>query len=446
MQDLIDELDREAADVRSLGVDAPRIVRAVGPLLNRLGEDPRAVALLDELHVEGRALIASLVDEEARFVARAKTIADGIPPEPFDLVAGDERGGPMRTLASVAHLIAKDTEIRDALPAGDVEDPSKATELLLALRVRLAAATNETTKLALESEVNALQREHKIFWQKISLALLDHAGIAALRFPHVLRQMTPSAIVGTNDWAEEQREIYAEPETIFSVAHGLPVGGAVFDNDPHPSHVMFMARQLSADMTKVLAEMRRRAQKGHSRLALLRRYKTLCEWYARDDVRKLSEIADGAARPEDRLVEHLARFLFEHGLNPLSTPLTGRVRADLVDTSQPRFTLYIEAKQHEDAADAKVQTRKGLRQIADTANVLDPLGVKEAFLVVFRRRGELISFVPDTLNVGRLQVHVLAVDVAPWDEVGSRESRNPRTIDPRTLIGAGASADDGHAS
>ena len=198
---------------------------------------------------------------------------------------------------------------------------------------------------------------------------------------------------------------------------------------------MFLGRMVSAAVANVLGEMKRRARKGFSHNALLRRYKTRCEWYAREEMRALGESADEAARPEDRLVEHLAEFLFDHGLNPLSTPMTGPVRPDLLDLTAPRFGLYIEAKQHEDLQGAKKATRTGLRQIADTANMLESLRVHEAFLVVFRRRGELVSFVPETLQLGRLTVHIVRVDIAPRDEVGSRERHNPKTIDPRKLIG-----------
>jgi hypothetical protein len=434
MQDVIDELEGEAAAIRALGVDAPSVVRAVGPLLDRLAEDPRAVALLEGLYAEGRALVATLVAEENELVERARAIAKRIPREPFDTDTDHKPGTPPRTLTNIANLIEADTDIRDAIPAGDLEDPSKARELLLAVRVRIAHAPDEATKLALEPEVIALSEEHDRFWHRTSLALRSSAGIAALRFPHLLRQMAPSASVGTYEWAEEQRAIYVDADVVFALAHGQPVGGATFPPDPWPSHVMFFVRMLSADIANVLGEMRRRAKKGHSHIALLRRYKTRCEWYARDEMRALGEVADAAKRPEDRLVEHLAGFLFDHGLNPLNTPMTGPVRADLLDPTAPRFALYIEAKQHEDLKGAKKATRTGLRQIADTANMLESLRIHEAFLVVFRRRGELVSFVPDTLQVGHLRVHIVRVDIAPRDEVGSRERRNPKTVDPRRLI------------
>ncbi len=434
MQDLIDELEREAAEVKALGVEVPSVVRAVGPLLDRLAEDPRALALLDGLYAEGRALVASLIAEENQLVERAKAIAGRIVRQPFDSDTDHKPGTPPRTLASIEYQIGKDTEIRDALQAGDLADPSKAEELVLALRVRISHAPDEATK-ALEPEVIALKEEHDRFWHRVSLAIRSSAGIAALRFLHLLRQIAPCGKIGTPDWAEEQREIYIEAEDVFRVAHGLEVGGAIFPPDPYVSQVMFLGRMVSADVANVLGEMKRRARKGFSHNALLRRYKTRCEWYAREEMRALGESADEAARPEDRLVEHLAEFLFDHGLNPLSTPMTGPVRPDLLDLTAPRFGLYIEAKQHEDLQGAKKATRTGLRQIADTANMLESLRVHEAFLVVFRRRGELVSFVPETLQLGRLTVHIVRVDIAPRDEVGSRERHNPKTIDPRKLIG-----------
>lgn len=436
MEELIAEIAREL-DAFKQHETGTNVLRELRPMFDRLGQEQRFADLLDALYDEGRALAAMLVAAEADFVERARTLAARIPEESYDAPNQDPAPGvPPKTLAHVRGIIGKPTEITDVIPHLDFADPSCVKNLDLTLQVRMNHMTEQQADLRREllDELREIKSDYDARFIALSPTLRSSPGLAALRLNYLRNQLILPNTYRTATLAadhEVRRDVYGEFAEIYRLMHEDPQLG----QGHRGNHVEIrLVSAVRADVERVFVEIMRRARKAPTRLALLRRYKTRCEWYTRDEMRRLGEAADAVARPEDRIVEDLSRFLFEEGLNTLNTPMTGRVRADILDTSQPRFTLYIEAKQYEDRDGATTALRAGLRQVASTANILDPLSITEAFLVIFRRRGPLLTYSHPSAKVGNVIVHVLTIDIAPWDEVGSAEGRNPFEVDPRTYV------------
>lgn len=133
-----------------------------------------------------------------------------------------------------------------------------------------------------------------------------------------------------------------------------------------------LARQARRDSGRLLAELGTRLGRTKSRLAVLRRFQTYAQWYARDELRAAvadAERADQRGEVEKVLTERLALFLFEHGLDPLWRPLLGRLEPDLLDPSTTG-RLYVEAKQASGGAAVKRAATQGVRQAMDTASQL----------------------------------------------------------------------------
>lgn len=164
-------------------------------------------------------------------------------------------------------------------------------------------------------------------------------------------------------------------------------------------------------------ELRRRLGTTRSRLALIGRFRQRCQWYEYESLRRLVE-AD-TRRAEDLLTRELVRFLFDHGLNPITKPLTGRLEPDVLDPSlSPSF--YVEAKQY--AEPARDRLLRGVWQAHETlANLArTQYEVREGFYIVFRLGGPRYSF-PERIAGEGWSLYPVVIDLAP--NVGSRGGR-----------------------
>jgi hypothetical protein len=141
------------------------------------------------------------------------------------------------------------------------------------------------------------------------------------------------------------------------------------------------------------------------------------------------------AIPSGRAEEHLtlvaAEFLFDQGLNPLFNAPIVKLRPDLFDANLPH-ALYVEAKQYE--RDPRAMIRRAAWQMWDTWNELDSCHqVREAFLLVFRRAGPLVTFDESAHLEGRT-LYPFLVDIAPPSKKGSRANQKPIHISAQELL------------
>jgi hypothetical protein len=173
--------------------------------------------------------------------------------------------------------------------------------------------------------------------------------------------------------------------------------------------------RMRSDTKRVYEHVRMRIGAERSLLAVFERYRQRCVWYEAERLRAVA--ASGPGKPEDRLTETLAAYLFDHGLNPLTRPLVGRVQPDLLGQGSP-FSFYVEAKQYTKAAPGYLL--KGMHQVWDMLDELrgKNLDVSEAYYVIFRRGGPRYSFEPRVQYRDRV-VHILVIDIAPTNQRGS---------------------------
>lgn len=205
--------------------------------------------------------------------------------------------------------------------------------------------------------------------------------------------------------------------------HGTPLGSVaerifgVGSADPEfDEKLAYFLAGVRDDARRVYEEIRTRLGAERSLLAVIDRYRQRCQWY---DAARLRKVAtSGPGKPEDRLVDTLATYLFDQGLNPLTQPLAGLLRPDLLG-AHSRFSFYVEAKQYKKPARAYL--RNGMRQVWDMLDQLrgTNFDVREAFYVVYRLEGPRYTF-PPRLEHGGHVVHVLMIDLTPPSNRGSR--------------------------
>jgi hypothetical protein len=167
-----------------------------------------------------------------------------------------------------------------------------------------------------------------------------------------------------------------------------------------------------------------------SHQALVKRFKAKCELFLAESL--CAQVAMFPRRAEILLTESAAQFLFDQGLNPLFNAQIVRLRPDLFDPNLPH-ALYIEAKQYGEA-DPKGMIEKATWQVWDTWNELDSSHqVREAFLLVFRISGPLVTFDKSAHLEGRTLYPIL-VDIAPPAKKGSRAKQKPIHISAQELL------------
>jgi hypothetical protein len=195
-----------------------------------------------------------------------------------------------------------------------------------------------------------------------------------------------------------------------------------------------LTRELRVALERLRHGLRLRIGIRRSLATLFGRYRTRCEWHDRDRQRKLAKAGKG--KPEDKLCAEMARWLFDQGLNPISTPATGKLRPDLFDPSR-RAALYVEAKQYKGTGGLSA-LKSGIRQVETTAPLMSvaPYLIEEAFLAVFCRGGELVRLDQPVDGIQRpgYRLFVEIIDLAEVKERGSRASRAVRVVNLPDLL------------
>ena len=146
--------------------------------------------------------------------------------------------------------------------------------------------------------------------------------------------------------------------------------------------------------------------------------------------------AKKSPRPiEDRLVAKLARYLFDAGLDPLTTPLAGMLRPDLLGMPAGKtWSFYVEGKQYE-KRDVAYLTR-GYWQMLDTMHSLvGSAALREAFYVVFRLGGPMVHLPPE-MRLADVDVYSVVIDISDPKTAGSRQRTKPIVITPEDVIEA----------
>ena len=162
----------------------------------------------------------------------------------------------------------------------------------------------------------------------------------------------------------------------------------------------------------------------------MRRFATRCEQYERE--RLFTAVNSRRSEAEKLLTFEFARFLFDHGLNPLIDPKISGLKPDVIDVSLGR-PIYVEAKQYS-SQNPRTRILQGTWQTLDTwGRLRQAYDLDEAFLVVFRLGGPRLEL-PESVSVHGRRFYLVLVDLGPTEISGSRQRLNPITISAEEIL------------
>lgn len=425
----LDFLDRQADFFRRLVEDRELLV-AVPGLLSQLDGDP---VIRDVLH--------HLNDDAATVLADYKRAADDVRSKlrrlAEDFAARSQTH--QHEIDDVRVMIDRVTDLNDeSLPF----NPTTAFDLPLdaplaaleAIRLELANAHGQWERdfQSTAQQLPPLYETHNYekrrltirIWTDASFSLLRLRGLADLMNPKPQRRVRPSG--------------YPRTLTLGGVIDRFVFGPQAQNTlKADTSLISEVASRVRDDAERLLLELRRQLNVRRSRHAVLRRFQTWAQWYARDYLRHIVGVSGEGKKSrqiEVDLTEQLARFLFREGLDPLWQPLLGRVKPDLLDPGE-RGRLYVEAKWAAASADVLPAVAQGVRQALDSAILLVGTShrVDEAFVVVFQGEGARVD-VPAVISLAELSTRLVVIDLSPWEQIGSRRREKPVVIAEAELV------------
>ncbi len=156
-----------------------------------------------------------------------------------------------------------------------------------------------------------------------------------------------------------------------------------------------------------------------ARMQIVERYKTRCTWYEASTIRAI-----GQSEGELGLTRHLALFLFDQGLPVVTRLRLGVHEFDVADLASG--TILVEAKTYSGShtrSRVKTDVLNGVSQVHSYLNSFEAAtGIREAYLVVFRRGGALLDM-PDRINTPRFSIYPVVIDVGEASDSGRRQPR-----------------------
>ncbi len=289
-----------------------------------------------------------------------------------------------------------------------------------------------------KQELEHAKRTRRTFWR-------TSAAAALVRIEVDLKYLHPPAS-DADPMAEYARSVRMRDERfarIYKALFGTGQRVVVVDEKGSSGEIAGTAdvAPMRKDMKRIYEEIRRRLGAERSLVAVFERYRQRCQWYEAERLQEVADHGPGPGGPEDRLTETLATYLFDHGLNPLTRPLAGRLQPDLLGLDDP-FSFYVEAKQYTQAC--RTYLLDGMKQVWDMLDQLRNTGfdVAEAFYVVYRRRGPRYVFREPLVRHGDRVIHLLMIDLAPSAERGSHAERS-HVFETSDLVPQPAAAADG---
>jgi hypothetical protein len=378
----LDLLDRQAEFLRRV-TDNRELLVAVPALLVQLYGDLAIRDLLAQLDADAGTAIASY-----KLIAESVTADLTRLAEDFAARSQTHQG----EIDDVRVILDKLPEFRSGMLPLNPSEPFRLPlddPLEILERVRLAQggsspfATTGSRLIPIYETHNHAERTLTLqVWTEASFSLARLRTVADLVNPKVEQAPDPNAypravtLAGVID-----RYVFGPPQANTVKADASVIGDLV--------------ARARLDSERLLLELRRRMSVQRSRLAVLRRFQTWAQWYARDELRSVIA-GSGATRKrrqiEEDLTRELARFLFREGLDPLSQPLLGRVKPDLLDSSE-HGRLYVEAKWVARSTDALDAIAQGVRQTLDSVTLLEGTAhrLDEAFVVLFLGDGPRVD-------------------------------------------------------
>jgi hypothetical protein len=423
---LTELLDRQSRYL--LGLKGTAVLRRLPRYLAFLQQDPRIAGVLGDFRAE------------AQQTARSYCIADAAARSALLKLWRAHGNSLARRLANV------DAEQRDVYGAmADYEQRVRAKHDLAFPRSnksereevteRLIAALRHWTKwandldgsdeqvAALGSQVEHVSRVYEHAARELGDADKSLPWAAFLRLKEMAEAMNPVPPTERDDlarWAQHIRDVEFRDVLERGDAADLDI---VDDLDVTTAY-----EQVRTSAELIHEEIQVRIGMGRSRLGLVARCAAKCEHFDAVSLRQLC--AQRGGTPEQKLTLHLARYVFDAGLNPILDPTMGGLRPDIVHLG-PGEPLYVEAKQYKGRYPrrALMQAYSQVWSTWSRVRKLHPLN--EAFIVVFRRAGPLVQL-PDVVRHEGLTLFSILADIST--EAGSRERGRAVVITEADLL------------
>ena len=384
--------------------------------VERVQGDPSAARALADMRRDAARVHERFASHDVETIERLSAVRADVPddPEADSKEGGESLGG--YNLPWFDAVARAPSELHETPAIAGTKDVSTTSKLIRCLRVRLDR-TADLQQTVLRERLDSIAADHEHAFREYSMRLRATAGFALNRLLLVMRQLNPRPNVpfDASRIDDLYRNIIGDPEFLRSLAHGARV-------KPTETYAASAAEaNLRSDISLVCDDLLRRLETTQSREGLLGTYKLRCEWY---DVAAIEGLVRGMAdelQKEDRLADHLALFLFDSGLRPLTRAMVGRLEPDLFEGFPVDPAFYVEVKQYGDRDGALKALRDGPRQIWSTAERLrSRYDLRDAFLVVFRRGGPLLRF-EGPATVRELTIRPVLIDVAPGASSGGKQ-------------------------
>jgi hypothetical protein len=437
IEDLVAALDRRYdSAVRSCKASPARILPEVHYFTQFLATDPRLAAAYEDVRLDALAQIARFREADDQLAELLVSIRDRL--GVIDVERSDEPDVDPREprgLAAFDHVRATHEGLQLSFFLEDLAVDTKAAQLSGILHALLednkAGLGNDTYHEILRDLWNVSERINHLRRGWLVFARADHRA-SSLRLESMSSFALPDPPPADRTLSLPELATGMMNDYLGHPLHDLRA--LAFGENPRPYETK--AKELAPETALIVLEsayeaIRARLGTTRSRRALVRRFALRAQLY---DANELRALAAQKTRPEDALADRLARYLFDEGLNPLTQPIVGSLRPDLLDATTP-WTLYVEAKQYSDARIGRQIIIKGIQQIWDTLGRLQsyPHPVREAFYVVFRRGGARIVL-PEEVRAEGTSVYPMLIDIAPANETGSRQRNKAVSIAREELM------------
>jgi hypothetical protein len=388
--ELVETLDQQVRFYQGLPDD--RLLVGLPQLLLYLESDARQFALIRELRDEsqralvdfeeqGKKLRMSLAEfwrEAVPLLRAARALSED---EEFD--ASDDFDGFERNL-----VIDEEIDSKAFLYRGEPSDDPRLIKGLLskldewissAMRAHRRVQSEAPDLLKdLDGRLQGLRREMEFGYRRFWLEARALSGNAYERLKYTADWINPVPRPQdiSEGWEHAGHEYLNKNLVEALYVLSQPPSGEA------QRSLMETAVKVRRDIALVHLQLRSRMVMTHSNLGLLKRFAARCERFDAELLRKRA--LSNSKSAENELRGELARFLFDHGLNPLLDSTIAGLRPDVLDVRLGK-PVYVEAKRY-GAKKEREQFIKGFRQVLDTrgrlCNILGDL--REVFLAVFR--------------------------------------------------------------
>ncbi|HTR53206.1 MAG TPA: hypothetical protein VMJ10_21070 [Kofleriaceae bacterium] len=439
IEDLVAVIDRSWSVLESRS--GPDFVLSSFPFREQLLRDPRTSQILSDMRRENEESLAALTTELERQRATLGAIFDElVAQKPAVVPTVPDEHGYDRTEAAIRRRL--ETRPRETVDdawgvAQEYDDDDRLGQAVAIIKGLVDKAELDELRArtdVVHQSIDRAKRARRIYFETSS-------GAALARVERDLADLHPP-INEPNSHVELARLCRVNDKPLGRIYDVVFKNRRVAPGSDDAKSIEHKIGELRADLQRVVEEIRRRVGAERSLLSVVNRYRQKCQWYDAERLRALAENGSGAATPEDRLSETLATYLFDHGLNPLTRPLFGRLLPDIVDANT-KFSFYVEAKQYKQGAPAYLL--QGMQQVWDMLDHLRGSGhdVLEAFYVIYRRGGPRYSFPPRVQHRDRV-VHIVVVDIAAPPQRGSNAPPT-RTFEVSELLPGAAIPTGAHA-